>query len=148
MQSFKVCCTTKRPPAGGVLVGCLTDPAGLAARSVATLRRIAATRRGGWAIRGSCHTHATAAAGSPAAFMLRWARRLVVDRTVLVYARCATRSGPASDRSSSSPISRNSGRRLLTVVSGQWSVVSWRTVDAAVGRPRSRSAFVSFPKVA
>src|SRR5262249_31782473 len=29
---------------------------------------------------------ASAAAGSPAAFMLRWARELVVDRTVLVYA--------------------------------------------------------------
>ena len=43
--------------------------------------------------------HVTAAAGSPAAFMLRWARELVVDRTVLVYApplrdRVGPRLGP------------------------------------------------------
>jgi lactate racemase len=42
---------------------------------------------GGWAIRRllPAAQKLVAASGSPATFMLRWARELVVDRTVLVY---------------------------------------------------------------
>jgi hypothetical protein len=66
------------------------------------LRRIAATGGwGGWAIRRlvPMAQHLATAAGSPAAFMIRWARELVVDRTVLVYApplydRIGPRLGP------------------------------------------------------
>jgi hypothetical protein len=92
MQSFKALLHHRaacRP--GGVLVGLFwTDPAEIG-RSfpVSALRRIAATGRfGGLAIRTlvpMAH-RVTAAVGSPAAFMIRWARELVVDRTVLVYA--------------------------------------------------------------
>ena len=92
MQSFKVLLHHRaacRP--GGVLVGLFwTDPDEIG-RSfpIAGLRRIAATGAwGGWAIRRlvPIAQHAASAAGSPAAFMIRWARELVVDRTVLVYA--------------------------------------------------------------
>ena len=43
---------------------------------------------GGWAIRRlvPAAERLLSAVGSPSAFMLRWARELVVDRTVLVYA--------------------------------------------------------------
>src|SRR5205823_4562601 len=59
------------------------------------MRLIAATGApGGWAIRRlvPLAERAMSAAGSPAAFMLRWARELVVDRTVLVF------SPPLHDR--------------------------------------------------
>jgi hypothetical protein len=105
MQSFKVLLHHRaacRP--GGVLVGLFwTDPDEIG-RSfpVSALRRIAATGAwGGWAIRRlvPIAQRATAAVGSPAAFMIRWARELVVDRTVLVYApplydRIGPRLGP------------------------------------------------------
>jgi hypothetical protein len=92
MQSFKTLLhhrAASRP--GGVLVGLFwTDPAEIG-RSfpVGALRRIAATgKAGGWAIRGlvPLAQQVATAVGSPAAFMIRWARELVVDRTVLVYA--------------------------------------------------------------
>ena len=92
MQSFKVLLHHRaacRP--GGALVGLFwTDPDEIG-RSfpVASLRRIAATGAwGGWAIRRlvPIAQRVSAAAGSPAAFMIRWARELVVDRNVLVYA--------------------------------------------------------------
>jgi hypothetical protein len=92
MQSFKVLLHHRaavRP--GGVLVGLFwTDPEEIG-RSfpITALRRIAATGVwGGRAIRRLLPMvqWAAAAAGSPAAFMIRWARELVVDRTVLVYA--------------------------------------------------------------
>jgi lactate racemase len=92
MQSFKTLLhhrEASRP--GGVLVGLFwTDPAEIG-RSfpVGALRRIAATgKAGGWAIRGlvPLAQHVTTALGSPAAFMIRWARELVIDRSVLVYA--------------------------------------------------------------
>jgi len=105
MQSFKVLLHHRaacRP--GGILVGLFwTDPDEIG-RSfpVSALRRIAATGAwGGWAIRRlvPIAQRATAAVGSPAAFMIRWARELVVDRTVLVYApplydRIGPRLGP------------------------------------------------------
>jgi hypothetical protein len=91
LQSFKVLLHHRaacRP--GGILVGLFwTDPAEIG-RSfpVAALRRIAATGDwGGGAIRRLVPVaqHAAALVRSPAAFMIRWARELVVDRTVLVY---------------------------------------------------------------
>jgi hypothetical protein len=91
MQSFKVLLQHRaacRP--GGVMVGLFwTDPAEIA-RSfpISILRGIAMTgASGGWTIRRllPAAQRVVAASGSPAAFMLRWARELVVDRTVLVY---------------------------------------------------------------
>ena len=92
MQSFKVLLHHRaacRP--GGVLVGLFWTNPDEIGRSfpVSALRRIAATGAwGGWAIRRlvPMAQRATAAVGSPAAFMIRWARELVVDRTVMVYA--------------------------------------------------------------
>jgi hypothetical protein len=92
MQSFKVLLNHRaacRP--GGQLVGLFwTDPEEIS-RSfpITALRAIAAAGAcGGWAIRRfvPMAQHLAASAGSPAAFMIRWARELVVDRTVLVYA--------------------------------------------------------------
>lgn len=91
MQSFKVLLHHRaacRP--GGALVGLFwTDPDEITRSFPASaLRRIAATGViGSWAIRRllPAAQHAAALAGSPAAFMIRWARELVVDRTVLVY---------------------------------------------------------------
>ncbi len=105
MQSFKVLLHHRaacRP--GGVLVGLFwTDPDEIG-RSfpVPALRRIAATGAwGGWAIRRlvPMAQRTASAVGSPAAFMIRWARELVVDRTVMVYApplydRIGPRLGP------------------------------------------------------
>jgi lactate racemase len=91
MQSFKVLLHHRaacRP--GGVLVGFFwTDPDEIE-RSFprSALRLIAATGApGGWAIRSLVPLvqRAMSAAGSPSAFMLRWACELVVDRTVLVF---------------------------------------------------------------
>ncbi len=128
MQSFKVLLHHRaacRP--GGVLVGLFwTDPDEIG-RSFPTraLRRIAATGAlGAWAIRRlvPAAQHVAALTGSPAAFMIRWARELVVDRTVLVYA---------------PPLREQVGPRLgpvrlfadLDQISGQWSVVSSQRED-------------------
>jgi lactate racemase len=105
MQSFKVLLHHRvacRP--GGVLVGLFwTDPQEIdRSFPIKVLRRIAATGAlGGWAIhRGLPMAQwVTSAMGSPAAFMLRWACELVVDRSVLVYApplreRIGSRLGP------------------------------------------------------
>ncbi|HKI16416.1 MAG TPA: lactate racemase domain-containing protein [Isosphaeraceae bacterium] len=105
MQSFKVLLHHRTAcRAGGVLVGLFwTDPAEIdRSFPIGTLRSIAATRAlGGWTIRRFLPVaeRAAAAAGSPVAFMLRWARELVVDRRVLVYApplyeRVGPRLGP------------------------------------------------------
>jgi lactate racemase len=105
MQSFKVLLHHQAAcRRGGVLVGLFwTDPAEIdRSFPITVLRSIAATGSlGGWAIRRflpSAKT-ATAAAGLPASFMLRWASELVVDRKVLVYApplyqRVGRRLGP------------------------------------------------------
>jgi lactate racemase len=105
MQSFKVLLHHRvacRP--GGVLVGLFwTDPREIdRSFPITALRRIAATGTlGGWTIRRllPMAQRVTSATGSPAAFMLRWARELVVDRSVLVYApplyeRIGPRLGP------------------------------------------------------
>ena len=105
MQSFKVLLHHRvacKP--GGVLIGFFwTDPDEID-RSFprSALRLIAATGApGGWAIRRlvPLAERALSAMGSPSAFMLRWARELVVDRTVLVFspplhARIGPRLGP------------------------------------------------------
>ena len=91
MQSFKVLLhhrAASKP--GGVLVGLFwTDPVEIDRSFPRTaMRLIAATGApGGWVIRRAVPLaeRAMSAGGSPAAFMLRWARELVVDRTVLVY---------------------------------------------------------------
>jgi hypothetical protein len=136
MQSFKVLLHHRaacRP--GGVLVGLFwTDPAEIGRSFPAgALRRIAATGAlGAWAIRRlvPAAQHTAALAGSPAAFMIRWARELIVDRTVLVYApplreQVGPRLGPVrlfADlnelRASVAHSVRSSGR--WSVFSGQW----------------------------
>jgi nickel-dependent lactate racemase len=105
MQSFKALLhhrAASRP--GGVLAGIFwTDPAQIdRSFPIAALGQIAATGAcGGWTIRRllPLAQRIAAASNSPAAFMLHWARELVVDRTVLVYApplceRIGTRLGP------------------------------------------------------
>lgn len=105
MQSFKVLLQHRaagRP--GGVLAGFFwTDPEQIdRSFPLGMLRTIAATGAfGGWAIRRllSGVERTASALGRPSAFMLRWARELVVDRTVLVYApplhqRIGPRLGP------------------------------------------------------
>ena len=92
MMSFKVLLQHRaagRP--GGVLVGFFFTEPGEIDRSVpmATLRRIAATGApGGWAIRRGVAVadRVASALKVPGEFLIRWARELVVDRTVLVYA--------------------------------------------------------------
>jgi len=105
MQSFKVLLHHRAAcKPGGVLVGFFwTDPDEID-RSFprSALRLIAATGApGGWAIRRlvPLAERTMSATGSPSAFMLRWARELVVDRTVLVFspplhARIGPRLGP------------------------------------------------------
>jgi hypothetical protein len=98
MQSFKVLLHHReaaRP--GGVLVGLFcTDPTEIDRSFPRAASRLisAAGAPGGWAIRRMVPLaeRVMSAAGSPSAFMLRWARELVVDRTVLVF------SPPLHDR--------------------------------------------------
>jgi hypothetical protein len=105
MQSFKVLLQHRATcRKGGVLAGLFWTEHDEIDRSfpLGLLRAIAGTGgAGAWAVR---HGLALAdpvmtAAGSPAAFMVRWARELVVDRTILVYspplhARVGPRLGP------------------------------------------------------
>jgi len=105
MQSFKVLLHHRnacRP--GGVLAGLFwTDPDEIdRSFPITALRQIAGMGSwGGWTIRRLLPLAQRIAqtAHSPAAFMLHWARELVVDRTVLVYspplhARIGPRLGP------------------------------------------------------
>jgi len=125
MQSFKVLLHHRaacRP--GGVLVGLFwTDPVEIdRSFPIATLRSIAMTGAlGGWTIRRFLPVAewATAAAGSPAAFMLRWARELVVDRKVLVYA---------------PPLYQRVGPRLGPVQLFGDQAALWQAAAAALGR--------------
>lgn len=92
LQSFKVLLQHReacRP--GGVLAGFFwTDPAEIdRSFPLPALKAIAASGAiGGWAIRRalSAADRLGQAVGSSSAFMVHWARELVVDRTVLVYA--------------------------------------------------------------
>jgi hypothetical protein len=105
MQSFKVLLQHRAAcRKGGVLAGLFWTEPGEIDRSfpLGLLRAIAAAGGpGAWAIRHglTMADRLTAAAGSPAAFLVRWARELVVDRTILVYApplhaRIGPRLGP------------------------------------------------------
>jgi hypothetical protein len=105
MQSFKVMLHHRAAcKPGGVLVGLFwTEPDEIDRSFPRTpMRLIAATGApGGWAIRRMVPMveRVLAARGSPSSFMLRWARELTVDRTVLVYspplhARIGSRLGP------------------------------------------------------
>jgi hypothetical protein len=105
MQSFKVLLHHRAAcKSGGVLVGLFwTDPDEIDRSFPHTaMRLIAATGApGGWMIRRAVPLaeRLMTVCQSPGAFMLRWARELVVDRTVLVYspplhARIGGRLGP------------------------------------------------------
>ena len=127
MQSFKVLLHHQSAcRAGGILVGYFwTDPAEIERSFPArALRTIAATgTAGGWAIRQLVR-HAERAAfrrGSSWAFMVRWARELVVDRDVLIYA---------------PPLRERIGPRLgpIRIFSDQEEL--WRAVVAALGDRR------------
>ena len=131
MQSFKVLLHHREAARlGGVLVGLFwTDPDEID-RSFPriAMRLIAASGApGGWAIRRlvPLAERVISAAGSPSAFMLRWARELVIDRTVLVFspplhARIGPRLGPvrlfgdqeSSGRPRSAQLAQCPGRRL------------------------------------
>lgn len=105
MQSFKVLLQHRaaaRP--GGVLVGFFWTEPDQMDRSfpMPMMRAIAATGvLGGWVLRRGLEgvDLALSGLGSPSAFLVRWARELVLDRTVLVYApplhdRLGPRLGP------------------------------------------------------
>ena len=105
MMSFKALLQNRaagRP--GGVLAGFFWTDAAEIDRSfpMPAIKAIAATGAiGGWVARRGLKLadRFARAAGSPASFMIRWARELVVDRTVLVYApplyqRVGPRLGP------------------------------------------------------
>ncbi len=105
LQSFKVLLQHRAAcRKGGVLVGFFwTDPAEIdRSFPLPALRAIAAGGAlGGWFIRRGLSTadRLGEALGLSAAFMIHWARELVVDRTVLVYApplfeRIGPRLGP------------------------------------------------------
>ena len=92
MMSFKILLQHRAAGrAGGVLAGFFwTDPAEID-RSVpiGVLKGIAATgQAGGWALRRglAAADRVASALHAPSEFLIRWARELVVDRTVLVYA--------------------------------------------------------------
>ncbi len=118
MMSFKVLLQHRAASKlGGVLAGLFwTDPDEIdRSLPIATVKAIAATGAiGGHVIhRGLKFADRIAAAvGSPASFMIRWAKELVVDRTVLVYSPpCASDSAPIWVPSVSSPIKDPSGAR-------------------------------------
>ncbi|MFO0890582.1 MAG: lactate racemase domain-containing protein [Isosphaeraceae bacterium] len=105
MQSFKVLLHHRAAcKPGGVLAGLFwTDPEEIDRSFPRTaMGLIAATGgAGGWAIRRlvPMAERVLSGRGAPSAFMLRWARELVVDRAVLVYspplhARIGSRLGP------------------------------------------------------
>jgi len=128
MMSFKVLLQHRsagRP--GGVLVGFFwTDPLEID-RTVplATLRAIAATGApGGWIIRHglTLADRLMASLQAPSEFLIRWARELVVDRTVLVYA------PPLFDRV---------GPRLGPIRLFDNQAALWRAADAALPRIKS-----------
>jgi hypothetical protein len=123
MQSFKVLLHHRAAcRRGGVLAGLFWTDAAEIDRSfpLRTLRRIAATGAwGGWAIRQLLPVSQRAAVlvGSPAGFMLRWARELVLDRTVLVYApplrdRLGPRLGPVELFADQEALWQAAGRSL------------------------------------
>lgn len=138
MQSFKVLLhhrAASRP--GGVTVGLFwTDPAEIE-RSLpqsATKLIAGSGAPGGWAIRRlvPLAERLASAANSPASFMLRWARELVIDRTVLVY---------------SPPLYNRIGGRLGPVRLFADQAELWRAARKALPRGRRENPSVRvFPR--
>jgi hypothetical protein len=134
MHSFKVLLHHRAAcRRGGVLVGMFwTDPAEMA-RSfpLSAIRQIAAAGSlGGWTIKHilpAAHGIAQLT-NSPATFMLRWARELVVDRTVLVYA---------------PPLHELIGPRLGPVRIFADQSMLWRAACAALNDQRQNNATLS-----
>jgi hypothetical protein len=121
---------------GGVLIGLFwTDPREIdRSFPINALRRIAATGAlGGWAIDRvlPMAQRVTSAVGSPAAFMLRWARELVVDRSVLVYA---------------PPLYERIGPRLGPVRLFDNQAALWRAAAVALDRPAAARSVRVFPQ--
>ena len=123
MQSFKVLLQHRAAcRKGGLLVGLFwTDPGEIDRTfPMAAMRALAASGRlGGWAARHSLGlAEATMAArGNPSTFMVRWARELVVDRAVLVYApplfaRLGPRLGPVQLFADQAELWRTANRLL------------------------------------
>ena len=131
MQSFKALLHHRAACLpGGVLLGLFwTDPNEInRSFPISVLRHIAVTgRAGGWAIQRLLPVAQYIADGSrsPAAFMLRWARELVVDRTVLVYA---------------PPLKDCVGRRLGPVQLFAELDALWEVAGAAIKSNRTRRA--------
>jgi hypothetical protein len=130
MQSFKVLLQHRAAcRKGGVLVGFFwTEPEELdRSFPLWLLRTIAATGRcGAWGLRHGLALagRATAALGSPAAFMVRWACELVVDRTILVYspplcARVGPRLGPVRLFADQGPLWHAAGSALPPPLPGR-----------------------------
>ena len=105
MMSFKVLINHRAAgKPGGLLIGLFwTDPEEIdRTMPMGALKAIAASGAvGGWVARRGLKAaeRITAALGSPSQFMIRWARELVVDREVMVYApplreRLGPRLGP------------------------------------------------------
>ena len=126
MQSFKVLLQHRAASrAGGVLVGFFRTEPDQIDRSfpMPALRTIAATGApGGWVVRRglALADRIAEAAGSPSSFMIRWARELVVDRTVLVYApplhaRLGPRLGPIQLFADQAPLWRAAAEALADV---------------------------------
>lgn len=138
MQSFKVLLhhrAASRPR--GVAVGLFwTDPAEIERSLPKSATRLIAGSGapGGWAIRRlvPLAERLAMAANSPASFMLRWARELVIDRTVLVY------SPPLYDRI---------GGRLGPVRLFDDQDKLWRAAQKALPRARREAPSVRvFPR--
>jgi hypothetical protein len=136
MQSFKVLLQHRAAcRQGGVLVGLFRTELAEIDRSVplGLLRGLAATGgAGAWVILHGLElaSGVTEAVHSPAAFMIRWARELVVDRTVLVYTpplcdRIGPRLGPV---------------RLFAEQGALWHAAAAALGASAHGRDRSGSS--------
>jgi hypothetical protein len=142
MQSFKVLLQHRAAcRKGGVLAGLFwTEPEEIdRSFPLGLLRAIAATGGpGAWAVRHglAMADRVTAAVGSPAAFMVRWARELVVDRTILVYApplyaRIGPRLGPV---------------RLFADQGRLWRAVAAALPPPLVDRDRDAPVVRAFPQ--
>jgi lactate racemase len=133
MQSFKALLHHRAACVpGGVLLGLFwTDPDEInRSFPMSALRCIAATgRAGGWAIQRLLPAAQRIADRfrSPAAFMLRWARELGVDRTVLVYA---------------PPLQECIGSRLGPVQLFAELDTLWKVAGTSIERNRARQAGV------